>query len=223
VYTDLGRFHDEVRQRTGDVVNQLLKDSAGAMSNLTGELASTTKGMLATTEASQQEVLKRTAELTRMLEENATAASGAAERLRAIEPPPLAVSRRLQKVATVMETLTTNLEAANKNFAGVDTNAAGAIARLSESTQVLARLTKELERSQHDSGQQLAATVKAVVEALTRVGTELERDRKLFDEVASSARTSTGEAGRAQAAANEVLSKLTEMTQALNESVKRAG
>jgi hypothetical protein len=208
VYLDFGRFHAEVRQRTNDIVSRLLTDAATAMGGVTTEVTNAAKTMLDATAANQQEILRRTAEMTQLLETGAAAAVGAIDKLKDVAAPPVEVARRLQLLSDVMGTFTSKLEAANQN--------------LDTATAKLDELARRLDGAQTQSAEQLGATVKAVNDALENVGRVLDRDRELFDSVARSVRSSTEEAVLAQTAATEVLSRLTEVTRALADGFRNA-
>jgi hypothetical protein len=118
VYLDFGRFHAEVRQRTEDIVSRLLTDTATAMGAVTAEVAGATKTLLDATAANQQEILRRTAELTTVLESGATAAAGAIGKLKDVAEPPPALAKQLRELSDAVGKLTTDLDAANQKLAG---------------------------------------------------------------------------------------------------------
>ncbi len=103
VTTDLGRFHLEVQQRSSDVMAELsatVKKTATDMNRHTTEAAAK---LTTAAEEAYQGILSRTRDLTQSLGRVATEATAAMERLKAVEPPPLTLSRRLDKVAAVLE------------------------------------------------------------------------------------------------------------------------
>lgn len=222
LYGDLGRFHDEVRQRTGDVVNALLTDASAAMQNVSVELARSSQTMMEATEGAQRDVLRRTIELTGYLGEAAEEAKGASDRLRAVQPPPLLLAKRLEMLSSVMETLTSDLEGVVGKFSTASITVSDASKSMSESSQTLIGLSKAMEKSQNESTQKLSTAVEAVGSALVRVGTGLERDQQLFADLEARSRASSGELLRSQEAATEVLRSLTKMAVALRALIDQA-
>jgi hypothetical protein len=218
---DLMRFHDEVHQRTADVVGKVLTNAASSMNSVADELSTNTKSMLATTGAAQQDVLRRTGELTTMLDANAAAAAEAVQRLRGIEPPPPTLSKRLQKLCDTMEVLGENLANVGERLVGIESVAANAITKMGDAGQVFDRLGHQMQESQATSAQQIAATVNSIGDALKTVVDDVKRNRDLFEDASRSAQASTAEAVRAQEAATVVLDTLTRLTRSLAEDIRK--
>jgi biopolymer transport protein ExbB/TolQ len=182
VYLDFGRFHDEVRQRTGDVIARLMTDTASSMGNVTSELAAATKTLLEATAANQKEILHRTAELTRVLESGATAATGAIANLKEVSAPPAVLAKQLQELSTVIGKLNTDLEATNQKFAG----AAGRLERVGTALERDHELFEALSRSMRTAAEEAALAQTAATEVLSRLTT---MTRALADTVRSASGT----------------------------------
>jgi hypothetical protein len=165
VYLDFGRYHAEVRQRTEDIVSRLLTDTATAMGAVNAEIAAASKAMLEATAANQQELLKRTAEMTALLESGATAAAGAIEKLNGVAPPPAELSERLQQLADVVGRLSTDLDAANQKLAG----AAGRLERTGTALERDRELFDAVARSVRTSTDEAVLAQNAASEVLSRL------------------------------------------------------
>lgn len=222
VTTDLGRFHEEVRQRSTDVVMALVEDAKMAVSSLNRELERTTKEMLVSVANAHKGVLDQTQELTRLLGGTASEAMGAIERLRTVEPPPLTLSRRLDKVAIVLEAAGDQTERIASHLRGTAESAAAAMEEISNASTTLSQLAQQMGESHTEVTQRIAASVENVSAALDSVGERLEQDRRLLVQLQEQSRRSVEESIRAQAAAVEVLTRLTELTRGLTAALRQA-
>jgi len=165
VYLDFGRFHSEVRQRTEDVVRNLLTDAATAMGNVTAELAAATKTLLDATAANQQELLRRTTETTRMLESGAVAAASALDKLKDVAPPPAELSARMKELADVVGKLGADLAAANQQLAG----SAGRLERIGLALERDRELFDAVARSVRSATDEAVLAQNAATEVLSRL------------------------------------------------------
>lgn len=190
VYLDFGRFHAEVRQRTEDIVSRLLTDSATAMGNVTSEVTAATKTLLEATAANQQEILRRTAEMTNVLESGAAAAAGAIGTLKGIAAPPADLSKRLQELADAAGKLTTDLTAANQQLAG----AAGRLERIGTALERDRELFDAAARSMRSSTEEAVLAQNAANEVLSRLSSVT---RALADDVRNAGGATHGNAPRA--------------------------
>lgn len=190
VYLDFGRFHSEVRQRTQDVVNGLLTDAATAMGNVTTELAAATKTMLDATAANQQELLRRTAETTQLLESGAAAAASALDKLKDVAPPPAELSARMKELADVVGKLGTDLAAANQQLAG----SAGRLERIGLALERDRELFDAVARSVRTATDEAVLAQNAATEVLSRLSAVT---RTLADNFRDAGGPSNGDTPRA--------------------------
>jgi methyl-accepting chemotaxis protein len=116
VYLDFGRFHSEVRQRTEDIVNKLVNDTA----------------------TNQREILTRTAEMSELLVSGAAAAKAAIEKLHDVAPPPAELAVQLRELSAAVGKLTADLDAVARSVRATTEEAALA---QNAATEVLSRLT----------------------------------------------------------------------------------
>jgi hypothetical protein len=165
VYLDFGRFHSEVRQRTEDIVSSLLTEAATAMGSVTTELTAATKQMLDATAANQQEILRRTAEMTAVLEQGALAASGAIDKLKDVAAPPPELAKQLGELSVVVAKLCTDLDAANQKLAG----SAGRLERIGGVLEKDRELFDSVARSVRSSTEEAVLAQNAANEVLSRL------------------------------------------------------
>lgn len=222
VTSDLGRFHEEVRQRSTDVVTTFVENAKKSASGLNQELERTTKEMLASVGNAHKGILDQTQELTRLIGGTASEAMGAIERLRAVEPPPLTLSRRLEKITKVLEVLGDQTERIASHLQGTASSAAAAMEEISRASTTLGRLAQQMGESQTEVAERMTASVEKVGAALDSVGQRLEQDRQLLHQLEDQAKRSVEESVRAQTAAVDVLTRLTELTRGLTAALKAA-
>lgn len=220
VTNDLGLFHNEVRQRSTDVVTTLLEDAKKTVSSINQELDRTTKEMLASVGNAHKGVMDQTQELTRLIGGTASEAMGAIERLRGVEPPPLTLSRRLDKVTKALESAGDQTERIASYLQGTADSAATTMEETSKAATTLSQIAQQMKDSNTGVTQTIAASVERVSAALDSVGQRLEQDRQLLVQLEEQSRRSIEESVRAQAAALEVLTRLTELTRGLTAALK---
>jgi len=190
VYLDFGRFHDEVRQRTGDIVGRLLTDSATAMSNVAAELAAATKTMVDATAANQKEILHRTEQMTLVLENGAAAAADAIAKLKEVGAPPTELASQLKELSNAVGKLNAELDAANLKLAG----SAGRLERVGTALERDHELFESVARSVRTTTEEAALAQSAATEVLSRLSA---MTRALADTVrAAGAPGSNGDAPR---------------------------
>jgi hypothetical protein len=190
VYLDFGRFHAEVRQRTEDIVSRLLTDTATAMSAVTTELAGATKTLLDATAANQQEILRRTAEMTAVLESGAAAAAGAVGKLKDVAEPPATLSKQLRELSDAVGKLTADLDAANQKLAG----AAGRFERIGTALERDRELLDAVARGVRTSTDEAVLAQNAADEVLSRLSAVT---RALADNVRNAGGPQDGDVPRA--------------------------
>jgi hypothetical protein len=217
---DLGRFHEEIRQRSGDVVTALLKDAQELVGNLERELGRATKEVLESATAVQANIRERAEALGHSAGEMAAGLSEAVNRLRAVEPPPLTLARRLDKVSHTLETAGTQVERVAASLQATVQTAEAATTGMATASATLQNLAGEMKASHADTIQRIGLAVETVTAGLSAVGGRLEQERRLLGQLEEQSRRSAEESARAQAAAVEVLSRLTELTRGLTSALK---
>jgi len=222
VTSDLGRFHDEVQQRSRDVLTTLVEDTKTTVSKLYQELEHTTKEMLVSVGNTQMGVLERTEELTRVLGETAQEALKAIERLRAVEPPPLTLSRRLEKVGKVLESVGDQSERTTSQLERISDSAATAMEGITRTSIALGELAQQMRVSHAEITQTIAGSVERISSTLDSFGKAIEKESQLLAQLEEQSKRSVEESARAQVAAVEVLTRLTEVTRGLTALLKQA-
>jgi hypothetical protein len=160
VTKDLALFHDEARQRSTDAANALLEDTARAVEALNHEVQRVTQEMMTAATSVHEGFVKEAKEQTALFSGMAAEAKAAIERLRSVEPPPLTLSRRLERVGKVLEAAGDQMERVVETIGR----------RLEQDSEALAHLEEQSKRSAEES----LRAQEGSVEVLTKL-TELTR------------------------------------------------
>ena len=213
ITNDLGRFHEELRQKSYDLVKSLVEDAEKSIVALGKELERATNEMLVSTGSVHKNVLEQTEGLTQLLARTASEAAGAIERLRAVEQPPVILSRRFERVAKTLETTGDQTERIALNLQSTADSAKAAMEGISLASTELSRLAQQVASSQADVCERVGVSADSVVTALGSIGVRLEKDRELIGQIEE-------ESNRAQTATVEVLKRLTEITRGVTSALK---
>jgi len=222
VTNDLGRFHDEVRQRSSDVVVMLTEEGKKSVSSINQSLEHSTKEMIVSISNVQKEALNQIQELTHLISTTASEAIGAIERLRTVEPPPLTLSRRLDKVTKVLESMGSQTERIVSHLQSTADSASNTLGEIAKASNTLNQVTQQMKGSQEEAAQMIAVSVEKVSAALDSVARRLEHEQTLVAQLQEQSRRSVEESARAQTAALEVLTRLTELSRALTTALRAA-
>lgn len=217
-----GLFHDEIRQRTTDVLNKMMNDVAQASAVLHGDVAKSTQSMLGAVGGVHERVLQQTAELTRRIEEVATEAVAAIGRLKEVQPPPLTLSRRLDTIAKVLETTGTNVERVAATLDESATSASKAMGAIVKAGAALTISADAIAESQKGAAASVAASVDEVSKALSAVGQKLIEEQGLLAELSKHSRRAAEDSLGAREAAVEMLKALTAISQGLAQTINSA-
>jgi chromosome segregation ATPase len=201
-------------------VTVLLRDAQELVGQLERELGRATKEVLESATAVQATIRERAEALGHSAGEMATGLSEAVNRLRAVEPPPLTLARRLDKVSHALETAGTQVERVAASLQATVQTADAATAGMATASATLQNLSSEMKASHVDTIQRIGLAVETVTAGLNAVGGRLEHERRLLEQLEEQSRRSAEESARAQAAAVEVLSRLTELTRGLTSTLK---
>jgi hypothetical protein len=212
---DMGRFYDEVKQRTADTITTITEDTVKTTQNLMNNVQATSKQMLDDTQKAQGQILAQTQMLLGVLSGTANEAAQAMERLRTVEPPPLLLAKRLGKITDLLATMGEHTTDLTEKLAGTASNAEAVTSRINDSAERLDTLITNLAASQANNATTLEHSVRQVSSALTEVGQQLSKEGNLLIELQNHSRQSAADAALAQQGAVEVLKRLNEVTRQL--------
>jgi hypothetical protein len=220
VTMDLGRFHDEVRQRSLDVLTSLFEDSRKALAELVQEAQRTLGEAVASAAATQREVLERTQDGVRLLAELIAEVGAAIERLREVQPPPLLLSRRMDRLAQVLESGADQAGRIVSRFQAMAEAGDAATGSLARAGDAMEQLTSSITVSHEEAVRHVSGAVRSVNEALEGVARALAQDLQALKQLEQQSVTSMDAAARAQTASIEVLGRLTELTRGLAHALR---
>lgn len=222
VTIELGLFHEAVQQRSMDMITALVEEGTKSVSSLNRELENTTKEMLVSVGNVQKGVIDQTQELTRLVGGMASEAMGAIERLREVEPPPGILWRRFDKVAKVLEAAGDQAERIADHLKGAADSAPPVMEEITKAAAELGAVAQQMKENYAEATDIIVSSAERFSVTLDSLGQWLERDRQLLTDVEEQSRRSVEEAARAQEAAIEVLTRLTELTRGLTSALKDA-
>lgn len=221
--SDLARFHLEVQQRQTDVLQEMVVRFGEAASQVHKSLAESSTKMVKHTEDSYKTMLEGTHQLTLSLKSLAIEATGAIERLMAVQTPPLALSRRLEKFGDLLERVANESERTTTGLQTVASETSKAVAAVKDTAELLKSLTADIRAEQAA----IATDVSKAAQSLT-LGLEGFNSR-LRDILAGVTQlqeqlkeTATGSV-RAQEAATNVITALTSIVREMTTVLKERG
>lgn len=214
---DLGRFHEEVRQRSSDVIRSLLDDSIAVARSLREAVEKATNEMLNSVGNAHTMVLRQTEFLTRQVGEVAVAATEAIGKLKEVAPPPLTLSRRLDQLTKTLENTGNQIERVPAQLQGSVDSTSRAI---TEVTKLVVGLAESLQNIHSETVRQVGESSKKVDSALEAIAQRLGQEGDLLARLAEQSRRSVDESARAQSAAVEVLTRLAEVARTLETTLR---
>jgi archaellum component FlaC len=216
VTIELGRFHSEVRQRSDDIVRTLFEETKQSAMELHTQVKQTTSTMLDAVAQTHKSALDQTHEMTREL-------ASAVARLRTVEPPPTTLSKRLDKVASVLQTAGDHTEGIVTSLQHIAEAAETSSNKIQEAATLLKQVAEQVEKAQTASTERLTGALGNIETALTTSGERLDQHLKLSVQLEEQSRRAAAEAVRAQSAAVEVLNRLTDVAKGLANVLRETG
>jgi chromosome segregation ATPase len=201
VSLDFAGFHDELRQRTSDVLAHLVKETSVTLGQLVGTAGSTTNRMIEQSTTVHQEIVQKTVALTQGLTEMATEAQQAAERLRNVKTPPVTLAKRLQELSDSLETIKVQAE---------------------QIVSTLGAASSEVTASTRATQDRMESFIKTVELALQAVSDRAVVNKTAIDELGARTRQLAEESALAQGASVEVLRALSDTARRLEDVARKS-
>jgi archaellum component FlaC len=221
VTVDMSRFHDEVRQRTDDVVADVLQKVQSMLGDFSTAVGTASSEVIAQIGQTQNDVAEKSTIIIGRMEETANHAAAAIESLRRVEAPPTKLANRLEKVTASLEALGGQVQVLSEQIGGMGASTQGALDKLVESLERLRQLTEDDRRQYGEGLREIGSAVRELKTELGGVGEVLIADASLIRSLEEQARRSAAAVENSQRAANDVLTALTESTRALVTVVRR--
>lgn len=220
---DLARFHDEVGQRSSDAIASITDAARRSVESLANEAARTGAATIELSAKAQQEMLERAGALGAASGETLSELRDAAERLRQVEAPPVALSRQLERVGKALATAEERSDRLAMHLTDVGAAAITLIERVSEAAGMVRQGAEALNATHATAGSAVQAAAQQIVAALEEIGRGAQSSRELLGRLAEQASEAGAESLRAQRAATDVLTKLAEVTREFTASVHAQG
>lgn len=216
---DFSLFHKEMHQRVNDAATFLTQQYQSTVSSFTQDMSTASTRVLAASEAYESGIVERGTRLMGQAEALGSSAMAAVERLRSVEPPPLKLASRIEKLTERLEGFAATVEQIRGMLETAGQDASGALTRVGQ-----------IVSAEQESGNRQARIILDTAEAcrgleaaLARTHSTLQDEQSLLRQVEADAAKTSSEAVRACEAANEVLRTLTEATRGLTSIVRHGG
>ena len=215
VTVDMGRFHDEIRQRTDDVVADVLQKVQSLLGDFSTAVGTASSEVIAQIGQTQSDVAEKSTVVIGRMEETANHAAAAIENLRHVEAPPTKLANRLEKVTASLEALGGQVQVLSEHIGGMGASTQEALNKLVEALERLRQLTEDDRRQYGEGLREIGGAVRELKTELGGVGEVLIADASLIRSLEEQARRSAEAVEGSQRAANDVLTALTESTRTL--------
>lgn len=222
VSSGMARHLDELQQRSADHLKHLSQQAAETLGQLVSKVSETTKQVTEDATRVQQGAAAKVAELlvelTRLIDETKAAAT----RLREVEPPPVKLATRLEKISQQLENLAGVVETGNARL--VDTAAAGELAaeKLMNLSTAAGDALRSAEDLQRRVSAQLESSATDVSKALRSITEALEESRTDLKTLHESLSTSAEATLQSQEAANRTIDTLVRAAESLAQTVRQS-
>ncbi len=203
VSIDMGRFHDELLQRSGDLQSKLVEESGRTMTALSVEANAAAARIVSEAANAQHEIARQTAATIAILQTLTPAVRVLVDRLSSAELPPTRFATRLEKTVGSFE----RLDAA---LASIEPTLSALRDSMQSSLDGAANTHKELLK-------QLSASATVMNASLESVGRTLSADRQLLEGIEKQAEESAANARLAQDASADVLRRLIGATESMTQ------
>lgn len=220
ISVEMSRFHDDIRQRTTDVVTDLTTKVQAVLGEFADNVTTTMSTVLEKSGEAQASIAEKTVEVVARMQTTATAAEEAIDQLRRVEPPPLKLAQRLDKVSGSLEAVDGRVSGLADGFKKLGEEGAAAAAKLAEAVEEMRKLAAEDRKIHSESAERLAKAADEVTAALRTVGTSLQTDVELVKSLEEQNRRSAALVTSSHEAANEVLVALTASARAVTSAIK---
>ena len=218
---DMARFHDEVRQRTGDIIETMARDASEQVRQMASDTAQKLAALSQELAGVQAEVLSKTRELTKDIGVAASETVAAAGRLKAVDAPPLTFSRRLDKIGKKLEDAGTAVETLVGRLGQAGSLAVDTTQTLHGAAATFDSVSRQTLQSQSDIDGRAAGAVERVERALGELAEKFRSEQGAFAELTEQSREAAQQAVRAQAASVEVLEQLLKVTRTVTTVLER--
>lgn len=221
VAIETAQLVDEMRQRSSDQLSALVTGTSETLQGFVSRTVADIGSFVDVTTAAQVGAVTQVAKVTTQLGLAVDQVSAAVVRLGLVEPPPLKMATRLDKVAGSLEAVGHQIESVSQRLTsvrdGADTAAealAAAATRLSEGADRAVALQQQSLGHVVDGGSRVG-------EVLASLGVTIETERRNLVVLGEQLRISTLAARESQEASTKVLASLTAMVRGVTTLIDR--
>jgi methyl-accepting chemotaxis protein len=168
----------------------------------------------------QVSIAEGSVEVLARMQTTAAAAEEAINQLRKVEPPPLKLAQRLDKVTGSLEGVGGQLSGLSEGVRKLTDEGAAATTKLAESVEKLRQLADEDRRLHNESIERVRNATEEVTAALQKVGVSLQADVEVLKTMEEQSKQSAALVAESHRAANEVLGALTNSARAVTSAIR---
>jgi hypothetical protein len=220
ISVEMGRFHDDIRQRTQDVVSDLTAKVQSVLHEFADSVNSTMTAVLEKSGEAQVSIAESSVEVVARMQTTAAAAEEAIGQLRKVEPPPLKLAQRLDNVTGSLEGVGGQLAGLSEGVKKLADEGAAATTKLAKSVEEIRRLAAEDRRLHNEAVERLRNATDEVTIALQKVGVSLQADVEVLKTLEEQSKQSATLVAESHRATNEVLGALTNSARAVTSAIR---
>jgi len=221
VAIEFAHLVEVTRQRSSDQLAALL---AGLSETVGGFLARATadvNSFVAATATAQEAAVARVAEATSGLAKLVEQVDAAAQRLAAVEPPPLKFASRLEKTSESLDRVSIQLAELGPRVASIGEACNTAVASIASATAEVAAGAGQFGALHEAAARRLDDSVAQMAGALAELGERIRAEQHNVTGLGEQLRRSTEAANEAQDASVRVLGALTSAVQSVTDTIER--
>ena len=218
----IANFHDEVRQRASDVLTSLVDVTEQQLSSFGEQVTNAASSIVAEIERSQETLTAHAMRSSEAVTQFVDSMATATDRLKKVEPPPLKLATRLERVGNELEQLSDRLTTVNSHVSTTGEEFAGAIHNLTDLVEPIRANQREWATSVTESVARLDGILLKIERSIGTTNTALQTDVALVRQLEESNRQYAKSAQDAQEASKDVLRALTEVVKDITSAIRDA-
>lgn len=226
VSTQVAQFHDELRQRTSDAVQSLIDLTSKDLSEFASQVTAASSTLVEELKKSQTTVLDQAEASSNTMMAFTDSAEQAIGRLRAVEPPPLKLATRLERVTESLEGFADQLRIANDRISEAGSVTSGSTKEVAEAISAaiegIRRVQNATVENHGDVLKRMEATIVAFDKAAVGFAKSVEMDASAIRELEASNRRYAEAVREAELASDAVMRALTDAARGLTSAIQSA-
>ena len=226
VSTQIAQFHDELRQRTSDAVQSLLDLTNKELSEFASQVTTAASTLVDELKRSQSTVLAQAEASANKMVEFSDSAEQAIDRLRAVEPPPLKLATRLERISESLEGFSDQLRLTNERVSEAGNVTASSTKDVADAIIAAVEGIRKVQNAAVESHQEvlkrMQVTSSAFEQSAVSFAKSVEMDASAIRQLEASNLRYAEAVREAESASHAVLQALTEAARGLTSAIQSA-